>query len=147
METVIRFIMFVIKAKLYKAKFLKVIMKLGRKASGGKYKAIRKKRSNEIKGQARVVKLGDKKTKKLRTKGGRKKIVSLNQKEINVFDGKKTKKVEITNVLETPSNRFLARQNILVKGAIVETSLGRVKITNRPSQEGNAQGILLKEDK
>lgn len=120
-------------------------MKLGRKASGGKYKANRKKKLTEIKGQPRVVKLGEKKVKTVRGRGSTKKMVSLTQKEINVFDGKKTKKVEIKTVVETPSNRFLARQNVLVKGAIVETSLGKVRITNRPSQEGIVQGILLKE--
>ena len=50
---------------------------------------------------------------------------------------------ELKNVLETPSNRFLARQNILTKGAIVETESGKAKITNRPSQEGSVQGVLI----
>jgi len=31
----------------------------------------------------------------------------------------------------------------LVKSAIVETEIGKVKITNRPSQEGCVQGILI----
>jgi len=53
------------------------------------------------------------------------------------------KKSEIKNVVETPSNRFLARQNILTKGTIVETDLGKVKITNRPSQDGIVNGILI----
>ena len=45
--------------------------------------------------------------------------------------------------LKTPSNRFLARQNILTKGTIIETELGNVKITNRPSQEGCINGVLV----
>ena len=56
---------------------------------------------------------------------------------------KTSKKIEIKNVLETPSNRFLARQNIITKGTIVETELGKAKITNRPSQEGVVNGILI----
>lgn len=118
-------------------------MKLGRKISGGKLKQIRKKRANERPGQKRIVKLGEKKTKLLSGRGNTSKIVSLNQKEINVTNKGKSKKVEIKNVLETPANRFLARQNVLVKGAIVETSIGKVRITNRPSQEGIVQGILI----
>ena len=51
--------------------------------------------------------------------------------------------VEIKNVLETPSNRFLARQNIITKGTILETELGKVRVTNRPSQEGVINGILI----
>ena len=51
--------------------------------------------------------------------------------------------MEIQNVIETPSNRFLARQNIITKGTILETKLGEVKVTNRPSQEGMINGILM----
>ena len=65
-------------------------------------------------------------------------------KIINVNQGSKTKKTEIKNVLETPSNRFFARQDILPKGTIVETELGKVKITNRPSQEGIINGVVIK---
>jgi len=119
-------------------------MKQGRKASGGKYKKARKKKLYEKKGQVRVVKLGEKKTKHLKTSGGKRKLVSLSANTINILHNGKSKKVKISNVLETPSNRFLARQNILVKGAIVETELGKAKITNRPSQEGQVQGILIK---
>lgn len=118
-------------------------MKLGRKISGGKLKQIRKKKSYEIPGQKRIVKLGEKKVKVVDGRGKTSKMVSLNQNEINVMNKGKAKKTEIKTVLETPANRFLARQNILVKGAIVETSLGKVKITNRPSQEGIVQGIVV----
>jgi small subunit ribosomal protein S8e len=33
--------------------------------------------------------------------------------------------------------------NILTKGTIVETPLGKAKITNRPTQEGMINGILI----
>ena len=68
----------------------------------------------------------------------------LGAKTINIqLAGNKTKKTEIKNVLETPSNRFLARQDILTKGTIVETELGKAKITNRPTQEGIVNGVLI----
>ena len=51
--------------------------------------------------------------------------------------------MKILNVLETPSNKFLARQNVLTKGAIVQTESGKARITNRPGQEGSVQGILI----
>lgn len=119
-------------------------MKLGRKISGGKYIKRRKKKSYEIAGQKRIVKIGDEKRKSKRTKGGNKKTFLLKAKFVNVqTKDKKAKKIEIKNVLETPSNRFLARQNILTKGTIIETELGKVKITNRPTQEGVVNGVLL----
>jgi len=118
-------------------------MKSGRKESGGRYKKPKKKKLTGRQGQARVVKLGNKKTKTLRTKGGSKKLVSFLGNIANVISNGKSKKSAIKTVLETPSNTFLARQNILVKGAIIETELGKAKITNRPSQEGNIQAVLV----
>jgi len=117
----------------------------GRKISGGLYKREKKKRKDTLGHAPRVVKLGVTKRKNLRVRGGNEKIVLLKSNEINLID-KKTKKatkVKIVTVTETPSNRFLARQNILTKGAIIETEKGKAKITNRPSQEGNVQGVLI----
>lgn len=120
-------------------------MRIGRKISGGKYKKFRKKRLHGIAGQPRIVKLGKEKRKVLRVRGGNKKMVMFSAEYANLFDKKtgKSKKVKIKNVLETPSNKFLARQNVLVKGAIIETEVGRARITNRPSQEGNVQATKL----
>ena len=118
--------------------------KQGRKVSGGRYKKQRKKKKDEIKGQKRIVKVGEEKKKTIRTKGGNKKTFLLKGKFVNIKVKDKIKKIEIKNVLETPSNRFLARQNVLTKGTIVETELGKVKITNRPTQEAIINGFLIK---
>ena len=124
-------------------------MKQGRKISGGRYRKFRKKKFYERKGEVRIVRLAPLKRKKIRTKGGKIKIVLLSTNEAYVFNKKtkSSKKAKITNVLETPSNKFLARQNILLKGAIIETELGKAKITNRPSQEGSLQATLIEEQK
>lgn len=118
-------------------------MNKGRKTSGGKYIKNRKKKPYEIVGQKRIVKLGEEKKRTKRTKGGNKKLFLLKTKLVNVKTKDKISKTEIKNVLETPSNRFLARQNIITKGTIIETALGKVKITNRPTQEGVVNGILI----
>ena len=120
-------------------------MAYGRKISGGKYHKFSKKKKYSLPGFERKVKLRATKKKIIRGMGGNKKNILLSGDFANVIDvkTKKAKKVKIKNVLETPSNRFLARQNILVKGAIIETELGKAKITNRPSQEGSIQAILV----
>jgi small subunit ribosomal protein S8e len=121
-----------------------MVTKKGKKISGGKYIQNRKKKKNELAGQKKIIKIGEDKRKTKRTRGGNQKTYLLKAKFINIqTKDKKTKKTEIKNVLETPSNRFLARQNILTKGTIVETELGRVKLTNRPTQEGIVNGILI----
>jgi len=120
-------------------------MRLGRKISGGKYIKRMKKKKYAQPGQGRVVKLSaEDKIKSSRVQGGNRKVYLLKAKFVNIQEkGKKAKKVEIKNVLETPSNKFLARQNVLTKGTIVQTELGKVKITNRPTQEGMINGILV----
>jgi len=122
-------------------------MKAGKKISGGLYHAPRKKKHYEKKGQARIVKLGETRKKILRTRGGHEKTILLSTNIANILDAKtkSSKTAKIKNVLETPSNRFLARQNVLQKSSLIETELGKARITNRPSQEGNVQAILLNE--
>lgn len=120
-------------------------MKFGRKITGGRYNKSKKRKKKDRPGEIKKPKVGEEKRKNLRIRGGSKKTFLLRGKIINIQDKGKTKKVEISNVVKTPSNRFLARQNILTKGSIVETKLGNAKITNRPSQEGVINGVLIKE--
>jgi len=119
-------------------------MKTGRKISGGRYHDSRKKKKYELPGTNRIVKLQKKKLKVMRVTGGNLKNVLLSCDFASVTDKKgKTKKAKITNVVETHANRFLARQNIIIKGAVIDTELGKARVTNRPSQEGTVNAILI----
>ncbi len=120
-------------------------MNKGRKVSGGKYHSNRKKKFHEKQRQGNKPSVGDLKTKKMRKRGGDKKTIILKTDIANISVDGKTQKTKIKNVLETPQNRFLARQNRLMKGVIIETDLGKAKVSNRPSQEGCVNAILLKE--
>lgn len=122
-------------------------MKTGRKYTGAKYHRARKKKKFELENQQRIVKLGKERKRRLKTAGGNFKTVLLSTDTCNLINKKtrKSEKVKIKNVLETPSNKFLARQNILMKSAVIETEKGRAKITNRPSQEGCVQAVLIGE--
>ncbi|HJX50008.1 MAG TPA: 30S ribosomal protein S8e [Candidatus Nanoarchaeia archaeon] len=116
----------------------------GRKKSGGKYIQDRKKRLCEMTGQLKTTRLGEIRRKSKRTIGGGKRVFLLQANSVNVsLEDKKTKKATIKNVLETPSNRFLARQNIITKGSILDTDLGKVRVTNRPTQVGVVNGVLV----
>ncbi|UCD21126.1 MAG: 30S ribosomal protein S8e [archaeon] len=120
-------------------------MKTGKKFTGARYKKSRKKKLSERKGHVRQVTLGKEKKKKIKTTGGKLKTVLLRSEKVNVLDPKtkKCKVVKIKNVLEVPSNSFLVRRNVLVKNALIETELGKARITNRPSQEASIQAILV----
>jgi len=120
-------------------------MKTGKKITGGRYHKARKKKLYEMKGQTRVVKLGEEKKKTLRTRGGNFKTILLSANLAYITNKRtlKVKKAKITNVIETPSNKFLAKQNIITKGAIIDTDLGKAKVTNRPSQSAVVQAVLV----
>jgi len=120
-------------------------MNKGRKTTGGKYHANRKKKLHAKTGQENIVVLGEDKRKKIRVMGGYKKRILLKTDTVNIIISGKIQKAEIKNVLETPQNKFLARQNRLMKGVIIETPLGKAKITNRPTREGSVNAILIEE--
>ncbi len=63
---------------------------------------------------------------------------------VNVVAGGKSQKVKIEGVIES-HNPHYARQNIITKGALLNTSLGKVKVTNRVGQNGIVNGVLVKE--
>ena len=119
-------------------------MNLGRKVTGGKYHKLRKRKAYENRNKQNHVILGETRRKTLRVKGGHAKTVLLRSNTANVLTKSgKIQKTEIINVTETPQDKFLARQNRLLKGAIIETTLGKARITNRPTQEGQVNASLI----
>ena len=117
-------------------------MNHGRKTTGGKYHKDHKRKWYEHKSQENETSLGETKSKIVRKRGNHKKAILLKSNKANLTIGKKTEQVDIKNVLQPPQNIFLARQNRLIKGAIIETSKGKARITNRPSREGVINAIL-----
>ena len=115
-----------------------------RKVSGGIYVAYRKKRLFELGSEFRATKIGEKDKRSLRERGGSKKTVLLSADVANVFDGKKYHKSKIKEVVKNKANRHFVRRNILTKGAVIETELGKAKITSRPGQEGMVNAVLVK---
>ena len=83
--------------------------------------------------------------KPVRTKGNNSKRRALTANTVYVVDQQsgKTTKTEITSVVENTANIHYIRRNIINKGAIVDTKLGKAKITSRPGQSGTLNGILL----
>ena len=116
---------------------------MARKISGGKYRDYRKKKLHEVPGIPRLVKLGEEKKKTIRARGGEERKVLLATNKANILDPKTKKKkvAKIKAVLEIPSNRYL--KNILFKGTVIDTELGKAKITNRPGQEGSVEAVLI----
>lgn len=115
------------------------------KRSGGRIHPARKKRKYEIGREQLYTMIGEQRTKKVRTTGGGQKIRVLYAQYANVYDPKKKKcvKAAIKTVVENPANPHYVRRNIITKGAIIETELGRARVTSRPGQHGVVNAVLI----
>jgi len=116
-----------------------------RKYTGKKYKYFRKKRKRELERPTINTTIGAVKKKKQRTMGGNFKLKLFSDQYINVTDPNtnKTSKVRILRFESNEASKDLNRRHILTKGAIVDTELGKTKITSRPGQHGLLNGILV----
>lgn len=118
-----------------------------KKPSGGKKRPWRKKRKYELGGPFTETKLSEKEIRVIERRfGGNYKVKLKYVHYVNVVNPEtgEAKKVRVIRVLETPANREYARRNIIVKGAIIETELGKAKVTSRPGQDGVLNAILIK---
>ena len=118
-----------------------------KKPTGGRAKMNRGKKKFELGREAAETRIGDRKVRKIRTQGGNEKLRLATDSKINVTNpsNNKTEKADVLNVIENKSNPNFVRRNIITKGAIVETSAGKVKVTSRPGQDGVLNGVLLTE--
>lgn len=113
--------------------------------TGRRIRYGRGKKKFEIGREQHLTTIGNPKMKHVRTKGNNKKIRSLTTNIVYVIDQKtgKTTKTEIDSVVENHANIHYVRRNIMNKGAIIETKLGKAKITSRPGQNGNINAVLI----
>lgn len=116
-----------------------------RKVTGSRYVAYRHKRVFELMRLPTLTKLGEKSTMSLRGKGGIKKTVTLVANTANVYIPKQKKYVQakIKTIVDNAANRHFIRRNIITKGAILDTEVGKARVTSRPGQEGAINAVLI----
>lgn len=116
-----------------------------RKLSGGMKKAHRKKRFYDRGNRPTLTKLAETHNRVDRVTAGSTKARLLRGNTANVYDPKTKKfaKAKIKTVLQVPSNRHYARANIMTLGAVIDTELGKAKVTSRPGQQGVINATLI----
>ena len=116
-----------------------------RSKTGRRKRYNRGKRKFEIGREQHLTTIGQTSLKKVRTKGANTKTIAKTVNQAYVIDPKnnKTTKTEITSVVENKANIHYVRRNIINKGAIIETKLGKAKVTSRPGQTGSVNAVLL----
>lgn len=80
-----------------------------------------------------------------RTKGGSSKLILLSANIANVNTGSKSQKTKIVSVLENPANPQYVRRNIITKGAVIQTELGKARVTSRPGQDGVVNAVIVEQ--
>jgi len=116
-----------------------------RNKAGGRLIRAAGKRKYEIGREPTLTQLGEMRKKKIRGFGGNTKMALLRASHINVKDSATgtMHKAKIETVEANPANRNYVRRNIITKGAIIQTEMGKAKVTSRPGQDGVVNGILL----
>lgn len=89
--------------------------------------------------------VGEPKFRTLDARGNTEKVRALATDVASVATGDETVEATIEDVAENAANPNYVRRNIVTKGAIIETSEGRARVTSRPGQTGNVNAVLLDE--
>ena len=116
-----------------------------RKATGSRYKYSKTRKQHASGSLPTLTKLGSKKVKTDEGLSNHKKTRVMHHEKANVLDPKsnKIKSVKIKTILENPANKNFVRRNIMTKGTIIDTELGKAKITSRPGQDGTINAVLV----
>jgi len=95
-----------------------------------------------------LTQLGETRKKRVSGFGGNSKTRLLRSSYANVTDLStgKTSKIDIETVELNTANRNYVRRNVITKGAVIQTTLGKAKVTNRPGQDGLVNAVLMTEE-
>jgi len=116
-----------------------------RRSTGGRYRPSRGKRRDEIGSGPTDTHIGEDRRKIVRTYGGTPKVRAMRAKYANVADKSngEIKKVLIQTVEENGANPNYVRRNLLTRGAVIRTEIGRARVQSRPGQDGVINAVLI----
>ena len=114
-----------------------------RKRTGGRLKHFSKKKRYQLGREPAETTVDEPRLQVIDSRGTEDKLRALSTNVAQLSEGGETSEVEIENVVENPSNVNYARRNIITKGAIIETSEGRARVTSRPGQTGQVSAVAL----
>ena len=116
-----------------------------RKRTGGRRRPASDKRKHQLGSEPTETEVDDTRLKTVDARGGTEKVRAIAADTASVAAGDEVVAAEIETVEENPSNPNYARRNIITRGAVIETSEGRARVTSRPGQDGQVNAVLLTE--
>ncbi|TQQ80927.1 30S ribosomal protein S8e [Halonotius terrestris] len=114
-----------------------------RKRTGGRLKHASKKKRHQLGREPAETTVDDPRFQVIDARGSEDKLRALSTNIAQLSDGGETTEVEIEDVVENPANVNYARRNIITKGAIIETSEGKARVTSRPGQIGQVNAVAI----
>ena len=117
-----------------------------RKVTGGRISPHRTRRLFERDGFSVETVIGPVEIRASRVRGGSLKSQLRRSEFANVVDTSTGKSVraKLLRVVSNPASRDYERRRIITRGAVIETEVGKARVTSRPSQNGVVNAILLK---
>jgi small subunit ribosomal protein S8e len=122
-------------------------LKSNRKKTGGMMTRHSKKKKHQQGRDFLPTHVGETKRKTLRTMGGNRKMVALAANVAIISTAGKAQKTKILAVAENSADSQYVRRNIITKGAIINTEMGRARVTSRPGQTGVVNAVLVEDKK
>ncbi|MBI4168112.1 MAG: 30S ribosomal protein S8e [Candidatus Aenigmarchaeota archaeon] len=116
-----------------------------KKTTGGFIKKHGKKNRYERGRDYLPARVGEPKIKEKRSAGGNKKLVALSTNTANVSVAGRHQLAKILSVVENTADSQFVRRNIITCGAIIQTELGKARVTSRPGQTGVVNAVLVEE--
>jgi small subunit ribosomal protein S8e len=114
-----------------------------RKRTGGRIRPAQKKKKHQLGREPTETTVGEPKFRTLDSRGSTQKVRALSTNVASVAVDGETVEAEIEDVVENAANPNYVRRNIVTKGAVIETSEGRARVTSRPGQTGNVNAVLV----
>ncbi len=110
--------------------------------TGGRKGKFRDKKLAHIGGSFTSTKVADESVRvPKRGRGGDERSKLKKAAHVNVVTSDGTKRTKILRVVDSHNKDFI-RTNTITKGAVLETELGKVTVTNRVGQDGQVNGIM-----
>jgi small subunit ribosomal protein S8e len=78
-----------------------------------------------------------------RGRGRKFRLLSADVANVTDPETRQTKKAKILTVVESPADPHFVRRNVLTRGAVIETELGKARVTSRPGQTGTINAVLI----
>lgn len=115
------------------------------KPTGGKIRRASRKRRREMGGEFIEVRLGPTGRAGRRVYGGgmRPRLLSADVAVVADPASGQVKCAKILSVIENPADPHFVRRNVITKGAVIETELGKARVTSRPGKDGVVNAVLI----